>query len=112
MPSGSAPVARNWNLLPGTWDFPGRIGRGEAQFGAGRFDGLIRDYTLSPEFGKLGESTQKQYRRMLTTAEVKFGDMPIARARRSLERFGAEVLPLVERALGPLEKIGRAVAPA
>ena len=45
-------------------------------------------------------------------AFFQFGDMPIARARRSLERFGAEVLPLVERALGPLEKIGRAVAPA
>ncbi|TBW35484.1 LLM class flavin-dependent oxidoreductase [Siculibacillus lacustris] len=35
-----------------------------------------------------------------------FGDMPIARARRSLERFGAEVLPLVEREVGPLAEIG------
>jgi len=34
-----------------------------------------------------------------------FGDMPIARAARSLERFGAEVLPLVEAALGPLDKL-------
>lgn len=35
-----------------------------------------------------------------------FGDMPVARARRALERFGAEVLPLVEREVGPLAKIG------
>ena len=43
-------------------------------------------------------------------AFFQFGDMPLARARRSLERFGAEVLPLVEKAVGPLENIGRAVA--
>lgn len=35
-----------------------------------------------------------------------FGDMPIARAQRSLERFGAEVIPLLERELGPLDAIG------
>ncbi|HVZ00494.1 MAG TPA: LLM class flavin-dependent oxidoreductase [Dongiaceae bacterium] len=35
-----------------------------------------------------------------------FGDMPIARAKRSLEKFGAEVLPLVEKALGPLGQFG------
>jgi len=34
-----------------------------------------------------------------------FGDMPIAAARRSLERFGAEVLPLVEKAVGPLAEL-------
>lgn len=45
---------------------------------AGTFNGLVRDYTLSPEFGKLGESTQKQYKRMLTAAEVKFGSLPLA----------------------------------
>jgi alkanesulfonate monooxygenase SsuD/methylene tetrahydromethanopterin reductase-like flavin-dependent oxidoreductase (luciferase family) len=33
---------------------------------------------------------------------MQFGDMPIARAIRSLERFGAEVLPLVRRALPAL----------
>ncbi|MBD1551118.1 LLM class flavin-dependent oxidoreductase [Pseudomonas typographi] len=36
-----------------------------------------------------------------------FGCMPLARARRSLERFTTEVLPLVERELGPLENIGK-----
>ncbi|MFD2238060.1 LLM class flavin-dependent oxidoreductase [Aureimonas populi] len=36
-----------------------------------------------------------------------FGDMPIARARRSLERFAKEVVPLVEREIGPLEAVGR-----
>jgi alkanesulfonate monooxygenase SsuD/methylene tetrahydromethanopterin reductase-like flavin-dependent oxidoreductase (luciferase family) len=34
-----------------------------------------------------------------------FGDMPIARAVRSLERFGAEVLPIVEAELGPLDRL-------
>jgi alkanesulfonate monooxygenase SsuD/methylene tetrahydromethanopterin reductase-like flavin-dependent oxidoreductase (luciferase family) len=34
-----------------------------------------------------------------------FGDMPIQRAARSLERFGAEVMPLVEAALGPLDRL-------
>lgn len=36
-----------------------------------------------------------------------FGDMPVARARRSLERFAAEVLPLVEREVGPLSAVGK-----
>lgn len=36
-----------------------------------------------------------------------FGDMPIERAQRSLYRFGREVLPLVEREVGPLELVGR-----
>jgi integrase len=45
---------------------------------AGTFNGLVRDYTLSPEFEKLRETTQKQYRRMLTTAEAKFGKLPLA----------------------------------
>ena len=34
-----------------------------------------------------------------------FGDMPIQRAARSLERFGAEVIPLVAAALGPLDQL-------
>lgn len=45
---------------------------------SGTINGLIRDYTLSPEFGKRAESTQKEYRRMLTKVEAKFGDMPLA----------------------------------
>ncbi|MBD1554740.1 LLM class flavin-dependent oxidoreductase [Pseudomonas typographi] len=35
-------------------------------------------------------------------AFFQFGDLPIARARRSLERFGSEVLPLLEREFGTL----------
>lgn len=38
---------------------------------------LIGDYSLSPEFAKRAVSTQKEYRRMLTRIEEKFGDMPI-----------------------------------
>ncbi len=36
-----------------------------------------------------------------------FGDMPVQRSLRSLERFGAEVIPLLERELGPLDAIGQ-----
>jgi alkanesulfonate monooxygenase SsuD/methylene tetrahydromethanopterin reductase-like flavin-dependent oxidoreductase (luciferase family) len=41
-----------------------------------------------------------------------FGDMPIKRALRSLERFGSEVLPLLERAVGPLDAIGKVGQPS
>lgn len=44
---------------------------------AGTFIGLVRDYTLSPEFAKLAEVTQRGYRRMLTLAEGKFGNLPL-----------------------------------
>jgi hypothetical protein len=33
--------------------------------------------------------------------------MPLERASRSLQRFSAEVLPLIERELGPIEALGR-----
>ena len=36
-----------------------------------------------------------------------FGCMPLARAKRSLERFANEVVPLIERELGPVENIGK-----
>lgn len=39
-------------------------------------------------------------------AFFQFGDMPIDRARRSLERFGAHVMPLLEKEFGSLEAIG------
>ncbi|WP_110947361.1 LLM class flavin-dependent oxidoreductase [Pseudomonas bohemica] len=39
-------------------------------------------------------------------AFFQFGDMPIERARRSLERFGSEVLPMLEKEFGSLEGIG------
>jgi integrase len=46
---------------------------------AGTFNGLVRDYTLSPEFTeKLADRTQREYRRMLTKAELKFGNLPLA----------------------------------
>lgn len=63
---------------------------------AGTFNGLVRDYTLSPEFGKLRDSTQREYRRMLTKAESKFGNMPLAaledpRVRQDFMAWRAEV---------------------
>src|SRR5262245_26636595 len=64
---------------------------------SGLFNELIGDYTASPEFGKLAESTQHEYKRMLTKAEPRFGDMPIAaledsRVRRDFMDWRAEVL--------------------
>ena len=43
----------------------------------GTFNGLVRDYTGSPEFDKRADSTKIEYRRMLTKAEAVFGSMPI-----------------------------------
>lgn len=40
--------------------------------------GLIRSFILSDEFAKRAESTQREYRRMLTKIEAEFGDMPLA----------------------------------
>jgi hypothetical protein len=46
---------------------------------AGTFNGLVRAYTLSIEFEeKLAASTRIEYRRLLATAEIEFGDMPVA----------------------------------
>ena len=39
-----------------------------------------------------------------------FGCMPLDRASRSLSRFRAEVLPLIERELGPIAALGRGIA--
>jgi integrase len=45
----------------------------------GSFAALVRQYTLSIEFQQnLATSTQIEYRRMLTAAEIEFGEMPIA----------------------------------
>lgn len=67
---------------------------------AGQFNALIRDYTGGPEFERtLAESTQYEYKPMLTKAETKFGDMPIAaledpRVRRDFLDWRAEVLKI------------------
>ena len=39
---------------------------------------LIREYLKSPKFAKLRASTQREYQRMLTRLEAKFGTMPVA----------------------------------
>jgi len=43
----------------------------------GTFNALVYDYTTSIDFQNLAESTKKEYRRLLTTAEAEFGTMPI-----------------------------------
>jgi integrase len=67
---------------PGSAEFIKDLAAAEAVSGSrlsGAFNALVRDYTLSVEFTeKLAPSTQIEYRRMLTTAEVEFGDLPIA----------------------------------
>jgi integrase len=62
----------------------------------GLFCGLVRKYTLSPEFSKLRASTQREYERMLTKAEERFGKLPIAaledpRVRQDFMSWRAEV---------------------
>ncbi len=53
----------------------------EAEAGAPRDVGtlasLIREYLSSPRFSKKRESTQREYKRMLTKLEARFGTMPI-----------------------------------
>lgn len=63
---------------------------------AGTLVQLIRAYTLSPEFEKRAESTRKEYRRMLTKVEGRFGTMPIPalddpRVRQDFMSWRAEV---------------------
>ncbi|MGE0524150.1 MAG: tyrosine-type recombinase/integrase [Variibacter sp.] len=67
---------------PGSPEFAISLGEAEKSIrdrAAGTVNGLIRSYTLSVEFeDKLAASTQTEYKRMLTKAETKFGDMPMA----------------------------------
>jgi integrase len=70
------------NGAPGSAEFIADLARAEqfmkSRLNGDNFIGLVRAYTLSIEFEqKLAESTQREYRRMLTKAEPKFGAMPI-----------------------------------
>jgi integrase len=84
---------------PGSPDFVREYAAAEASLRdrlAGVFNGLVRAYTLSPEFAKLAPSTQAEYRRMLTRAETRFGAMPLAaledpRVRQDFMAWRAEV---------------------
>jgi integrase len=63
---------------------------------AGTMVQLIRSYISSPEFEKRAESTRKEYSRMLSKIEDKFGTMPIAalddpRVRQDFMSWRAEV---------------------
>lgn len=66
---------------PGTPEFIADYAAAETRLvrhHAGMFNGLVRDFTNSVEFlEKLAPSTQAEYRRMLTTAEAEFSDMPL-----------------------------------
>lgn len=62
----------------------------------GTFNQLTHLYTVSPEFGKLADSTRKEYGRMLDKAEQRFGSMPIAaledpRVRQDFMKWHGEV---------------------
>lgn len=84
---------------PGSAEFLREYAAAEASLRdrlAGVFNGLVRAYSLSPEFAKLAASTQVEYRRMLTRAETKFGTMPLAaledpRVRQDFMAWRAEV---------------------
>lgn len=47
-----------------------------ARLSGDTFSGLGRQWTASLEFEKLSQGSQREYRRMLTKAELEFGDMP------------------------------------
>jgi integrase len=66
---------------PGTPEFIASFGEAEgpaiAQSSGVAFNRLVRNFTSSVEFQSKAESTQAEYRRMLTKAEAEFGDLPI-----------------------------------
>ena len=66
---------------PGSADFLNDYAmaeRSQVEARKGTLGSLIREFTMSPEFGRRAESTQKEYRRMLKQVETKFGTMPLA----------------------------------
>ena len=70
-------------VAPGSPEFIADLARAEeflrSRLNGENIVGLIRDYTLSIEFEtQIAASTQREYKRMLTKAEQKFGAMPIA----------------------------------
>jgi hypothetical protein len=76
-------TGRRLNGLPGSAEFIADLARAEdflkSRRHGGNFIGLMRAYTLSIEFEQnLALATQREYRRMLTKAEARFGEMPIA----------------------------------
>jgi integrase len=76
-------TGRRLNGLPGSAEFIADLAGAEDFLKSRRhganFIGLVRAYTLSIEFEQnLALATQREYRRMLTKAEARFGDMPIA----------------------------------
>lgn len=76
---------------------------------------VFRDNLLIGDPHLVAEKLIAEIRRLGMThynSFFQFGDMPIARAAKSLSRFGAEVLPLVEKELGPLDAIGAPKAAA
>jgi integrase len=75
-------TGRRLHGKPGSAEFIADLARAEeflkSRLNGENFVGLIRAYTLSIEFEtKLATATQREYRRMLTKAEQKFGTMPI-----------------------------------
>ena len=75
---------------------------------------VFRDNLIIGDAHHVAERMIQEFRRLRPdyyNCFFQFGDMPIARARRSLEKFGAEVLPLVEKALGPLGGFGSRPGP-
>src|SRR6266508_1486311 len=79
---------------PGSAEFVASFATAEKKLlerDAGQCAGLIRAYLSSPEFTEgLAASTQKEYRRVLTAVETKFGTMPIDAM--SDHRFVGDVL--------------------
>ncbi|MCC7483036.1 MAG: tyrosine-type recombinase/integrase [Hyphomicrobiales bacterium] len=67
--------------LPGDPDFIAALAAAEKTFSdrhRGTFNQLSHAFSTSPEFAGLADSTRKEYGRMLSKAEDRFGSMPIA----------------------------------
>lgn len=66
--------------------------------------------TVVGDVEEVAERIVKDLRRLNPThyaCNFQFGCLPLNRARRSMERFVSEVLPLVEKEMGPIGNVGR-----
>lgn len=73
----------------------------------------VEQYTANTVIGSAREVADrmiqdiKRLDPMHYACNFQFGCMPLDRAKRSLERFASEVVPMIEAELGPIENIGK-----
>ncbi|WP_297834051.1 LLM class flavin-dependent oxidoreductase [Pseudomonas sp.] len=73
----------------------------------------IEEYTANTVIGSAHQVAERMIQDiqrldpMHYACNFQFGCMPLDRARRSLDRFATEVIPLIEKELGPIDQIGQ-----